>query len=161
MPERRANGRRDDSGETIAINRKAFHRYEVLDKIECGIALCGSEVKSLRAKNVAFADSYAVVRHGELFLLGLNIAEYRMANRANHPLSRPRKLLAHRREISRLAARVAQQGLTLVPLDLHWRRGRAKVTLALVRGKREFDKRAAIRQRDDERQRQRLLRRRA
>ncbi len=160
MSGRGATGTKADGVAPIAVNRKAFHRYEVLDKIECGIVLCGSEVKSLRENNVAFADSYAVVRNGEIFLLGLNIAEYLMANRANHPLCRTRKLLAHRSEISRLAAAVAQKGLTLVPLDLHWRRGRAKVTLGLVRGKCEFDKRETIRRRDDERQRQRLLRRR-
>jgi len=160
MPACAADGQKVDKAVQIAVNRKAFHRYEVLEKIECGIALCGSEVKSLRANNVAFADAYAVVKNGELFLLGLNIAEYRMANRANHPLSRTRKLLAHRHEINRLAAAVAQKGLTLVPLDLHWRRGRAKITLGLVRGKRKFDKRATIRQREDDRQRRRLLRRR-
>ncbi len=143
----------------IAKNKKAFHDYEVLEHLECGVALQGTEVKSLRQKNVSFADSYAIVRDGELLLLGLNIPEYIEANRMNHTPTRTRKLLAHKRQIRKLDAAVNQKGLTLVPLSLYWREGRAKVDLGLVRGKARVDKRETLRNRDIDRQRQRALRR--
>jgi SsrA-binding protein len=157
-PQAPPKAERDDGFKPILANKRAFHDYEVLQKIECGLILVGTEVKSLREKNVSFADAFATVRDGELVLIGLNIAEYRLGNRLNHPPARPRKLLAHRREIAKLRSLVAQKGLTLIPLGLHWRRGKAKVELGVVRGKREFDKRETIRKRDDQRQRQRLLR---
>jgi len=143
---------------SIAANRKAFHQYEVLQKLECGLVLGGTEVKSLREGSVSFVDSFATVKDGELLLLGLHIAEYRMGNRFNHPPARTRKLLAKKSEIRRLKTAVEQRGLTLVPLGMHWRRGFAKVELGVVRGKKLHDKREAIREREGQRERQRAVR---
>ncbi|MDR2391801.1 MAG: SsrA-binding protein SmpB [Planctomycetota bacterium] len=156
-------GKKDGEGKnpafgSIAKNRQAFHRYEVLSKLECGLALTGTEVKSLREGHVAFADCFAAVQNGELFLFNLNISEYRMGNRFNHPATRKRKLLAHKREIRKLRAATEQRGLTLVPLGLHWSRGLAKVELGLVRGKQLHDKRDALRRKDQRRDAERSLR---
>ncbi len=147
-----------DGTKLIARNKRAFHDYEVLQAIECGMVLCGSEVKSLRDGNVSFADSYATVRDGELFLIGLNIGAYAMASLDVHTAAATRKLLVHKRQIRKLKAALVEKGLTLVPLDLHWRRGLAKVELGVVRGKAQYDKRHTIRDREAQRTRQRALR---
>lgn len=143
---------------SIGKNRQAFHNYEVLQKLECGLVLSGTEVKSLRDGHVAFADSFASVQGGELFLYNLNISEYKMGNRFNHLATRKRKLLAHRREIRKLKAAVEQKGFTLVPLGMHWSRGLAKVELGVVRGKQVHDKRDVLKKREQQRDQQRTMR---
>lgn len=142
----------------IAQNRKARYDYEVLDSFEAGIALLGSEVKAVREGKVTLKDSYAVVQRGEVFLQKVHISHYSPASRFNHDLERPRKLLLHRREINRLLGLAEQKGLTMVPLKIYFKRGRAKVELALVRGKKFFDKREDIAKRDAERAIDRALR---
>ncbi len=142
----------------IASNRRARHDYEILDRFEAGIALRGPEVKSLRAGKANLSDAYAVVRGGEVFLLNLHISAYGPATRENTDPRRERKLLLHRSEIHKLSGRVAERGLTLVPLNLYFKEGRAKVELALARGKRTYDKRERIRRREDEREARRSLR---
>jgi SsrA-binding protein len=150
----------DESGEKVVVsNRKARFQYEVLDRLEAGIALRGPEVKSLRAGQADLSDSYARIRGGEVFLVQAQISPYAQAGRENLEPKRERKLLLHRAEIARLAGRVAERGLTLVPLRIYFRDGRAKVELALARGKRSHDKRETIRRREDERSVRRALRR--
>ena len=144
----------------IAQNRKARHEYEILDRFEAGIALLGPEVKSLRAGRVNLADAYADIERGEVWLRKLHISPYEQAGRENSEPMRPRKLLLHRSEIGRLAGRVAERGLTLIPLSLYWKDGRAKVELGLARGRRRYDKRQAIRAREDDREAKRAMRRR-
>ena len=128
---------------TIAENRKARHEYHVLESLECGIVLVGSEVKSLRNGTVALSESYGKVRNGEVWLVNCDIPEYVEANRFNHKPKRDRKLLLHRKEIQRFAQRAFEKGLTLVPLKMYFKEGKAKVLLGLCKGKQEFDKRAA------------------
>jgi SsrA-binding protein len=142
----------------VATNRKARFEYEILETVEAGIALVGPEVKSLRAGNASLADAYAVVRRGEVYLIGAHVSPYPQASRENPDPRRERKLLLHREEIARLGARVAERGLTLVPLQLYFRGGRAKVELALVRGRRRHDKREAIREREEAREVRRAVR---
>lgn len=140
--------RPDVSRKVVCLNRKARHDYEVLETLEAGLVLRGSEVKSLRAGQAALVDSYAEVRDGEVFLVGANIAAYASASYNNHDPRRDRKLLLHSREIRRLEGRVREKGLTLVPLSLYFREGRAKVEVALARGRKAYDKRERIRERD-------------
>lgn len=142
----------------IASNRRARHEYEILDSLEAGIALRGPEVKSLREGRANLSDAYAIVRRGEVFLLNLHISPYQQAGRENPDPTRERKLLLHRREIARLQTQVAERGLTLIPLSLYWKEGRAKVDLAVVRGRRRYDKREAIRRREQDREVQRASR---
>lgn len=142
----------------IAQNRKARYDYEVLDSFEAGIALLGSEVKAVREGKVTLKDSYAVIQRGEIFLQKVHISHYSPASRFNHDLERPRKLLLHRWEINRLLGQAEQKGLTMVPLKIYFKRGRAKVELALVRGKKFYDKREDIARRDAERAIDRALR---
>lgn len=144
----------------VAENRKARHKYTVLETLECGIALVGSEVKSLRMGQVSLDEAYARVRNDEVWLVGCTIAEYAEANRFNHEPTRPRKLLVHRREIHRFAERATQKGLTIVPLKMYFKRGWAKVLLGLCQGRRQFDKRQAMRRAEAARQIQRAMRRR-
>ncbi len=147
------------SARVIARNRKARHDYSIEDTVEAGIALEGWEVKSLRDGRLQLRDSYAAVRGGEIWLLGAHITP--LATASTHITARPvrdRKLLLKRSEISRLAGAVERRGHTLVALDMHWTRGRAKVLLATARGRKQHDKRAADRNRDWERERARLLR---
>ncbi|GHT25579.1 SsrA-binding protein [Planctomycetales bacterium] len=127
----------------ISENRKARHDYDILDTLECGIILVGSEVKSLRNGSASLSESYGKVRNSEVFLLGCDIPEYTEANRFNHKPKRERKLLMHRREIERFAKRAYEKGLTLVPLRLYFKEGKAKVLMGLCKGKQDFDKRAA------------------
>lgn len=143
----------------VAQNRRARHDYEILDTIEVGIVLVGPEVKSLRQGKVSLSDAYAVVRRGELWLLNAHVSPYEQAGRDNPSPRRERKLLAHRSEIARLAGKVAERGHTLVPLSIYFHDGRAKVELAVARGKRAIDKREAIREREQEREIDRALRR--
>lgn len=146
-------------GRFAALNRKARRDYHIEETFEAGVALAGSEVKSLRQGSANIGDAYAAVRRGELFLMNAYIAEYGQANRLNHEPRRPRKLLMHRREISRLAGSVERKGMTLVPLSVYFSdRGVAKVELGLARGKRAYDKRASEKERDWRRRRARLLR---
>lgn len=142
----------------IARNKKAFHNYEVLERLECGMVLHGSEVKSLREGSVSFIDSYAEVRDGELFLVGLHIGEYRMATAYQHKILRRRKLLAHKRQIRKLQHAAEAKGLTLVPLSLYWRRGKGKIEIGLVRGKAVHDKRDSLKKRELDREKERALR---
>lgn len=142
----------------ITANRKARRDYEVLETVEAGIALRGSEVKSLREGHVQVADAYARVEQGEMWLLGIRIAPYAFAqDHSGHEPDRRRKLLLHRREIDRLGARVDQEQLTLVPLSLYWKGGRAKVELALARGRRQYDKRAQLAERTARREAERAV----
>jgi SsrA-binding protein len=135
----------------ICTNRRARHDYAIEETVEAGIVLTGPEVKSLRAGAAQLRDSYArISRAGEVFLVKAHIAPYEKANRENRDPDRERKLLLHRREIDRLAGRVREKGLTLVPLELYFLRGRAKVALALARGKKTYDKRQAIAKREAE-----------
>jgi SsrA-binding protein len=134
--------------QVIATNRKAFHDYAILERLEAGLVLTGTEVKSLREAKVNFKDSYAAIERGEVWLLGCHIAPYHHGTDANHTPERPRKLLLHRREISRLTGKVAERGLTLVPLRLYFKGGRAKLELGLARGKKLHDKRQVIRERE-------------
>jgi SsrA-binding protein len=148
----------DPGRKSIATNRKARHQYEVVERMEAGLVLVGPEVKALRAGKANLGDAYAVVRRGEVYLQNLHIGAYEPATRENPEPRRERKLLLHRREIARLEGRVAERGLTLVPLSLYFKDGRAKVELALARGKRVHDKRETIRQREADREAQRAMR---
>lgn len=142
-----------------AQNRKARHDYLIADKLEAGIVLSGTEVKALRAGQANIADAYAGEKSGELYLLNAYIPEYRAASRFNHEPRRPRKLLVHRREMRKLIGAVTREGITLVPLSIYFNeRGRAKVELALAKGKQKADKRAALKERDWKREQGRLLR---
>src|SRR5437899_9048235 len=132
----------------IATNRRARHEYEILETLEAGLVLRGTEVKSLRDGQVNFKDSYVTVRNGEPWLLGCHIAPYSHGTDANHDPERDRKLLLHKREIARLSGKISERGLTLVPLRLYFKDGRAKVELGLARGKKLHDKRAAVRERE-------------
>jgi SsrA-binding protein len=143
----------------VADNRRARFNYEIGETFEAGIALTGSEVKSLRQGRATIAESYADTRDGELWLVNANIPEYLQAGRFNHAPKRPRKLLLHRRQIDRLAGGVEREGMTIVPLKLYFNeRGRAKVELALARGKKLHDKRETEKKRSWEREKGRLLR---
>ncbi len=135
------------SRKVVARNRRARHQYEVLDTVEAGLALVGTEVKSVRAGKVAFHDAHARAEAGEMWLHNLHIAPYGPANRWNHDETRPRKLLLHRDQIRRIASRSEEKGLAIVPLDLYFRRGRAKITLALCRGRKHRDRREELRRR--------------
>jgi len=149
-----------DKAKVVAENRRARFDYFVEDRVETGIALTGTEVKSLRFGEGSIAESYAAVEGEEVWLINSHIPEYSHGNRANHQPRRPRKLLLKRREIDRLNGAVTRQGLTLVPLSLYFNvAGRAKVELALARGKKAHDKRETIKERDWNREKQRLLRR--
>ena len=143
----------------VADNRKARFNYEIGEVIEAGIALTGTEVKSLRNGRATIAESYADARHGEIWLVNANIPEYLQASRFNHFPKRPRKLLLHKREIAKLIGAVEREGMTLVPLKLYFNvKGRAKVEIALARGKKLHDKRETEKKRSWERERGRLLR---
>jgi SsrA-binding protein len=145
----------------IAENRRARHDYHLLDRFEAGLVLTGTEVKSLREGRASLQRAFGDVRGGEVWLVGAHIPEYAQGNIANHDPDRDRKLLLHRREISSLIGKVQERGLTLVPTRLYWRNGRAKVELALARGKEARDKRRDIADRDARRQIERALKSRA
>jgi SsrA-binding protein len=143
----------------LADNRKARFNYEIGEVFEAGISLTGSEVKSLRLGRATIAESYADARSGEIWLVNANIPEYLQAGRFNHPPKRPRKLLLHRRQIDKLSGAVEREGMTLIPLKLYFNeKGRAKLELALARGKKLHDKRETEKKRSWDRERGRLLR---
>jgi len=152
--------KRKAAGGDVATNRQASYRFHLLERFEAGIVLTGTEVKSLREGNAQLKDAYAVVRDGEVWLIGLYIAPYGPAARENHDPERPRKLLLHRYEIERLIARTRERGLTLIPTRIYFSgpRSRAKLELALARGKDLYDKRETIRKREMARDVQRELR---
>lgn len=145
--------------ELVATNRAAFHDYFILDKYEAGLALKGTEVKSLRAKHCQLKDSHARVdRQGNMELMNFHISPYAMGNRYNGDPTRTRRLLLHKREIAKLASAIATQGVTLVPLRVYFKKGRAKVELGLAKGKQAHDKRESIKARDADREIRREMR---
>ncbi len=146
---------------SVARNPRATYDYHIIETWEAGIVLSGTEVKSLRQGKASIKEAYAMVRNGEVWLEGVNITPYEQGNRWNHPPVRARKLLMHRREIERLIGATQQKGLTLVPLELYFLKGRAKVALALGRGKKDHDKRQAIKKRIDDREVARAIKERA
>lgn len=141
----------------IATNKKALHDYHIVETLEAGMVLTGTEIKSIRLGRVNLRDAYVLIRNGEAWLLNAHIAPYTHATRENHEPRRERKLLLHRREIDRWLGKVNEKGFTIVPLRLYLRNNKAKVEIALVRGKRQYDKRAAIAKRDAERDLRRSL----
>jgi SsrA-binding protein len=144
----------------VAQNRKAFHNFHIEERFEAGLVLTGTEVKSLREGRASLAEAHAGEIEGELWLFNVHIPEYRAGNRFNHEPKRPRKLLLHRREMAKLLGAVQKQGYTIVPLQIYFNaRGIAKVELGLAKGKKSYDKRAAIKDRDWQRQKERLFRR--
>lgn len=155
-----AKNDKNDGGDVIVNvcrNRRASFDYELLDRIECGVVLVGTEVKSLRDGHATLEDAYAQLDGGELWLLGCEIPEYPFGNRLNHKPKRPRKLLLHRREIEKFAGRASQRGFTLVPTRLYFKNGRAKVEIAAARGKQAHDKRQAIKSSEAKREMDRAM----
>lgn len=150
----------DKNERVIAENRKARHDYHVLDTLECGIVLVGSEVKSLRGGTLSLDEAYGRVDKGEVWLMGANIAEYSYSHDLNHVPKRPRKLLLHQREIKKFAGQALERGLTLVPLKVYFKAGRAKVLMGICRGKQKHDKRDSLKKRDAQRDIDRAMRRR-
>ena len=148
-----------DTIRVIASNRKATHDFHIHERMEAGIALLGSEVKSLRDAKVTIADGWVEIRKGQAYVHGIQINEYAQANRWQHEVSRVRKLLLHRREIDKLGAKTTLQGYTLIPLGLYFKGARVKVELALVTHKKQHDKRAAKREADDKREIDRAMKR--
>jgi SsrA-binding protein len=141
-----------DAVKTIATNRKAHHDYFIEDSFEAGLTLTGTEIKSIRAGRVNLRDSFAVIKEGELWLMNTHIAPYDQGTYTNHEPRRPRKLLMHRREISRIAGKLQEKGFTLVPLRLYLKNNLAKVELGLARGKKQYDKRATLREKETRRE---------
>ncbi|HKG93453.1 MAG TPA: SsrA-binding protein SmpB [Gemmatimonadaceae bacterium] len=153
-----ANADRKDETHPIARNKRARHDYHILETWEAGLVLTGTEVKALRDGKANLADAYGVVKDGEVFLLNMHVSPYEKGNQFNHEPTRTRKLLLHRREIRRLIGAVEREGLTLVPLDLYFKNGVAKLSIALAKGKKLHDKRDDARRRDDEREMARVAR---
>jgi len=143
----------------VAVNRRAFHDYEILERYEAGVALTGSEIKSVREGKVSLQEAYARPEKGEIWLQGAHIAEYKSAAHFGHEPRRSRRLLLHKKQIHEIADEVGQKGLTLIPLRMYLKDGKAKVELGLARGRREYDKRDAIAKRESDREIQRALRR--
>lgn len=139
----------DPTYKLVCSNRKARHEYEIMDSLECGIMLLGSEVKSVRDFGISIDEAYARVQSHELFLIGASINEYREANLMNHELTRTRKLLLHKRELERFAIGAEQQGFTLIPLEVYFLRGRVKVKIGLAKGRKIYDKRDKLRKDQD------------
>ena len=148
----------DESRKTIATNRKAFFNYEIFERAEAGIALVGSEVKSIREGGLNFRDSYVEYRGGELFLVGCRIGPYSHGNMLNLAEDRTRKLLLHRREIQKLGGKASEKGYTIVPLQAYFKKGRIKVEIGLARGKKAHDKRETIKRKDIERETRQAVR---
>ena len=152
-----ANNKAQD--DTVCRNRKASHRFHILERIECGVVLAGTEVKSLRQRDASIAEAYARIEDGELWLIGCHIAAYKFGHTQNHEPLRRRKLLVRSREIRKLKSRIDQKGLTLVPLRIYFNdRGIAKLTLGVARGKKLGDKRQDLKTRDHKREIERALR---
>jgi len=148
---------KDDGRKVVARNRKARHEFEILETVEAGMELRGPEVKSMRAGQISFQDSFARVERGEMWLHSLHISPYEQANRANVDPVRTRRLLLNRKEIRHLAAKVDEKGLTLVPLDIYFSRGRAKLTLGVARGRKLHDKREVLKRREQDREARRAM----
>ena len=155
----KAVDREHDNERLVSQNRRARFEYEVLDTLECGIVLVGSEVKSIRGGKASIEEAYGRVKEGALWLVGCDIPEYPQASLLNHEPKRPRKLLLHRREIRKFADRAKEQGLTLIPLKMYFSKGRIKVLMGLCRGKKKHDKREAIKKREGQRDIGRAMRR--
>jgi SsrA-binding protein len=147
----------DESTKVVARNRRARFEFDLLEAVEAGIVLTGTEVKSLRTGKASLEEAYAGIDRGEVWLYGCDIPEYLQANRMNHKPKRPRKLLLHRREIDRLIAKAAEKGLTLVPLKLYFKDGIAKVEISVARGRKLYDKREALKKQDARRDIDRAL----
>lgn len=147
----------NDSIKIICKNRKARFNFEIEDAFEAGISLLGSEVKSLRKGKANLSDSYGKIRNGEVFLVDAHISPYEQASRQNHDPLRERKLLLHKKEIKKLIGKVAERGFSLIPLKLYFKNGKVKVELALAKGKKAFDKREAIKKKDQRRELERLI----
>ena len=147
----------DDGIQVICRNRRAFHEYAIEDTLECGLVLTGTEVKSLREGAGGLEDAYAKIDDGEVWLIGSDIPEYSMGNRMNHKPKRARKLLLHRREIAKFAGKASERGFTLVPLRMYFKNGRAKVELAVARGKQLHDKRQAAKKADAQKEIRRAM----
>jgi SsrA-binding protein len=143
---------RERAQANIAENRKAFHDYHILDTLEAGLALLGTEVKAIREGRVNLRDSYASVDRGEVFVHNVSISPYSHRGYADHEPLRKRKLLLHRREILKLTGKTTEKGMTLVPLRMYFKNGRVKVAVGLAKGKKDYDKREAIKQRETERE---------
>src|SRR5215831_15307400 len=152
-----AKAEKPDERRVVTRNRKAFHEYEITDRVECGLVLVGTEVKSLRAGHGNLEGAYAKLEDGELWLIGSDIPEYEMGNRMNHKPKRPRKLLLHRREIGKFAGKASERGFTLVPLRVYFKNGLAKVELAVARGKQSHDKREDLKKADAQREIRRAM----
>jgi SsrA-binding protein len=150
----------DDQEKAVATNRKAFHDYFVDEVVEAGVVLTGTEIKSVRAGRLNLRDSYAKVVDGEMWMYNVHISPYEQGNRFNHDPNRPRKLLLHRKEIKQLQRKAEEKGFTLVPLRMYIKSHRAKVQLAVARGRRAYDKREAVAERDAQREIDRELARR-
>ncbi|MEK6269272.1 MAG: SsrA-binding protein SmpB [Planctomycetales bacterium] len=148
----------DKNQKRIAENRKARRNYEIIDTLECGIALQGSEVKSLRAGKVSLDEAYGRILNKEVWLIGCDIAEYSHANVMNHEPRRPRKLLLHRREMLKFASKATERGLTLVPLKMYFKSGRAKILMGVGRGRKLFDKREKLKKETLKRDMERAVR---
>ena len=146
-----------DAGKVLATNRRAYHDYFIDETVEAGMALTGSEIKSVRAGQMNLKESYALVRNGQAWLIGSHISPYDPSSRENHEPVRERRLLLHKREIARLADRIQQKGYTLVPTRVYLKNNRAKLELGLARGKKQYDKREAIAARDAKREIDRSL----
>lgn len=147
----------NDDIKVVSRNRKAHHDYEIIDSLEAGLVLLGSEIKSIRAGRVNITEGFAQYKDGEMWLLNVHISPYDEASIFGHEPLRPRKLLLHKKEIAQLFSRVREKGFTLVPLQLYLKRGRAKIQLAVVRGKKDYDKRESIRAKEDKRRIERVL----
>ncbi|WP_309070734.1 SsrA-binding protein SmpB [Arthrobacter sp.] len=149
---------KESGRQVVATNRKARHDYQVLDTYEAGIALQGTEVKSLRAGRASLVDGFAIFYNDELWLEGIHIPEYSQGSWTNHAARRRRKLLLHREELTRISHKIRESGFTIVPLQLYFLNGRAKVEIGIARGKRDYDKRQTLREQQDNREAQRAMR---
>ncbi len=149
--------KQENTNYTVVVNKKAYHDYFILQTWEAGICLVGTEVKSLRAKKANISDAYATVKNGEVFLINAHINEYEQGNRFNHDPRRDRKLLLNRSEIRKISSKVKEKGFTLVPLKIYFKNGKAKVEIALAKGKHTYDKRESIADRDFMREQSRKI----
>jgi SsrA-binding protein len=159
-PKKKTDNKDDAKIAMISRNRRATHEYHIVETLECGLVLTGTEVKSLREHAANLDDAYAKIENGEVWLLGTDIPEYAMAHHFNHKAKRPRKLLLHKREIEKFAGKASDKGFTLVPLRMYFKDGRAKVELAVARGKNLYDKRQTLKTADAERELRQANRRR-
>jgi SsrA-binding protein len=152
--------KRDNDVRMVCRNRKAAHEYELSDRLECGVVLVGTEVKSLRDGHCSLDGAYARIEQGELWLIGSEIPEYAMGNQLNHKPKRDRKLLVHRRELAKFAGKASERGFTLIPTSVYFKNGRAKVEIAVARGKQTHDKREALKKAEAKREMDRAMSRR-